>query len=176
MALSVDREGRCAMSMTAGATRVIKRKSDLAALSRAIGVLGAPQVGKLSFELDGTKRAQQLAWERRLNAYLARCGCTTGAVVTLATLAGGVFLVIRNAAEAPLLELVLWLAAAAIAASLLGLAAKLVVLTVTGMQLRATLRGILRVLEIIELLGSELLGSGVFSAGPFPVSRQVVEK
>lgn len=134
------------MPSAADATLVVRKRTDLEALSRAAGILGMPQVGKLVFELEGPKRSQQLSWERRLNAYLGRCGCTAGAVVTLVSLGGGVLLVIRRAGEASLLDLVLWVSAAAVAATLLGLAAKLAVLMITGVQIRAAVKGILRVI------------------------------
>jgi hypothetical protein len=123
---------------------VVRKKTDLEALSRAAGILGMPQVGKLVFELEGPKRAQQLVWERRLNAYLARCGCTAGAVATLLSLAGGFVLVSRHAGEASVLDLILWVSAAAVGAMLFGLAAKIAVLLITRVQIRATVKRILR--------------------------------
>lgn len=122
----------------------ISTKSELAALAAAAGMAGVPRVERVTLDLAGPSRAQQLAWERRLNAYLRRCGCVSGSVVTLLSLAGAIFLVIRADVGDSLLAVGLWVLAAVVASTLLGLVAKLATLFITSLQIKSAVRSILK--------------------------------
>jgi hypothetical protein len=124
-------------------TIVVRKKSDLASLSKAVGVAAMPRVEKVVFGLDHVDRPRQLAWERRLNTYLNRCGCTAGAIFTLVSLGITIFLLIRIAGDQPMVVLAFLLLAGVILSTLVGLVAKLVSQLITRTQIKMTVNDIL---------------------------------
>lgn len=128
------------MQSRPGPAMVVRNKSDLRALA---GAGGMPRVEHVVLELEGPSRSRQIAWQHKLNAYLARCGCAAGSIVTLVSLGIAIFLIAKMAGGGSFFTLA-WLALAAVFVSgLLGFVAKALTLFITRIQIRATVRSIL---------------------------------
>ena len=131
------------MQSRPGPAIVVRKKSDLQALTNTVGIVGMPRVEIVVFELDGPSRSHQLAWQRKLNAYLRRCGCAAGSIAMLVSLGIAILLIIRVAGDESIFTLAWLVLAAVFISALLGLVAKVVTLLITHAQIRATVRNIL---------------------------------
>jgi hypothetical protein len=125
-----------------GPTIVVRKKSDLQALTNTPGFVGMPSIESVVFELDGPSRSHQLAWQSELNAYLRRCGCAAGSIVTLVSLGIAIVLIVRVAGDESVFTLAWLVLAAVLISALVGFAAKVVTLLITRAQIRATVRSI----------------------------------
>jgi hypothetical protein len=131
------------MKLHPNSTIVVRKKSDLDSLARAVGVAAVHPVDKVVFDLDHVDRPRQLAWERRLNSYLNRCGCTAGAIVTLVSLGLTIYQLVRIAPDQSLVGSAFFLLAGVFLSTLVGLAAKLAALLITRAEIKMTVHHIL---------------------------------
>jgi hypothetical protein len=113
---------------------VVARISDLRALgqNRSVnGLLSREPITLALPDIDDTRRV--LAAEA-LNRFQSRCGCEAGAAVTLAALAGGLWLAARVSPQPLSFVFVFNVALALVSAFVIGLIAKLAAMAMTRLE------------------------------------------
>jgi hypothetical protein len=120
--------------------RIVSSLDQLAALPRDRTVNGFGSRTPLRLEIPAVARHSLLRTERALNRLQSRCGCMTGAIVTLVALGAGAVDLARSGALAWSWDLPGRVLLVLAGAFLLGLMAKILTLAVTRWQFACACR------------------------------------
>ena len=124
-------------------TIVVRQPNDLEKLSASRRLLPILWFDHIAFNLQNVSRHQQMGWERKLNVYVKRCGCTSGAIVMLLVLGLTIYYTIFIAESHSILSTVFSIILGFFTALLTGLLAKLITLIVSALQFKTMTRKII---------------------------------
>lgn len=124
-------------------TIVVRQPNDLEQLSASRRLLPILWFDHIAFNLQNVSRHQQMGWERKLNVYVKRCGCTSGAIVMLLVLGLTIYYTIFIAESHSILSTVFSIILGFFTALLTGLLAKLITLIISALQFKTMTRKII---------------------------------